>query len=285
MRPHAVLDSAAGLTPFGHVAWGYQDRSEFLSRAAEYIADGLRQNQYVAYTGEGTREALRSELAEMAGIGEHLDSGCMEATPAEEYHVYLPGTDVIDPDATVARYLATVEQAIAKGYNGFRAVSDISPVARTPEQRDALACLEYRVDQQIAVLPFSTLCGYNISELGTAAGELICLHPFVSRESVTFRLYADPEADVDFAITGEIDAAANKLFDTTLQRVWPLESSHTLRIGAQGLKFISHEPMFNLEERAREQDRKVVLSTNQPAVSRLVDVLDLIHVRVTTTLE
>jgi hypothetical protein len=281
MRRHAVVDSAAGLTPFGHLAWGYRDRAEFLTRAAEYIADGLRLNQYVAYTGAGTREALRSELAEMPGIGEYLDSDGVDATPAEDHYVYLPGTDVIDADAAMAKYLAAVEQAIVKGYTGFRAVSDLTSVARTPQQRDALARLEYRVDQQMAVLPFSALCGYDMSELGAAAEELICLHPFVSKGATTFRLYADPEADVDFAIAGEIDAAANRLFDTTLQRVWPLESSHTLQIGAQELKFISHEPMFNLEERAREQDRKVVLSTNQPAIGRLVDVLDLIHVRAT----
>jgi DcmR-like sensory protein len=283
MRRHGVLESAAGLTQFEHLAWGYRDRAEFLSRAAEYIADGLRLNQYVAYVGEGTREALRSELAKMPEIGEHLDSGGIEATPADEHYVYLPGADMIDADAAVAKYLAAVDESIVKGYSGFRAVADLTPVARTPEQRDALTRLEYRVDQQMAVLPFSALCGYDMSELGAAAEELICLHPFVSKGSVTFRLYADPEADVDFAITGEIDAAANKLFDTTLQRVWPLESSHTLQIGAQELKFISHEPMFNLEERAREQDRKVVLSTNQPAITRLVDVLDLIHVRATPT--
>jgi anti-anti-sigma regulatory factor len=280
-RRHDVLNSAAGLAPFGHVAWGYRDRAEFLSRAAEYIADGLRQNQYVAYSGEGTREALRSELAEMPGISDHIDSGGMEVTPAEDHYVYLPGTDVIDADEAMAKYLAAVEQAIAKGYSGFRAVSDLTSVARTPLQRDALARLEYRVDQQMAVLPFSAFCGYDISELRGTAEELICLHPFVSEGSVTFRLYADPDVDVDFAISGEIDAAASKLFDTTLERVWPLESNHTLHIGAQELQFISHGPIFNLEERAREQDRKVVLSTNQPAISRLVDVFDLIHVRVT----
>lgn len=281
MRRHGVRESAGELNPFGHLAWGYRERAEFLRRAAEYIADGLRLNQYVAYVGEGTQEALRSELANMPGVGVHLDSGGIEVHTVEDRHVYFPGTDVIDADEVVAKYLAAVEQAIAEGYTGFRSVSDLTPVARTPEQRDALTRLEYRVDQQMAVLPFSALCGYDVSQLGAAAEELICLHPFVSKGSVAFRLYADPEADVDFAITGEIDAAANKLFDTTLQRVWPLESSHTLHIGAQELNFISHEPMFNLEERAREQDRKVVLSTNQPAISRLVDVLDLIHVRAT----
>ncbi|MGH3597748.1 MAG: MEDS domain-containing protein [Mycobacterium sp.] len=279
MRAHAVLDSAAGLTPFGHLAWGYRDRAEFLSRAAEFIGDGLRHNQYIAYAAEGTREALRSELAEMPGIGAHLDSGAVNAIPAEEYFVYLPGTDVIDADGAVAKYLAGVEQAIANGYAGVRAVSDVTPVARTSEQRDALARLEYLIDQQVAVLPVSALCAYDLSELGAAAEELICLHPFVSKGAVTFRLYADPGADVDFALTGEIDAAANKLFDTTLQRVWPLQSGHTVHIDAQDLTFISHQQLFTLEERARKQDRNVKLWTNQPVINRLVDVLGLTRVQ------
>ncbi len=278
-RPHAVLDSAAGLTPFGHLGWGYRDRGEFLRRAAEYIADGLRHHQYIAYAGAASREALRAELARMPGIGERLDSTGIEAIPAEDYYVYLPNSDVIDADASVAKYLAGVEQAIADGYTGFRAVSDVTPVARTAEQREALARLEYLVDQQMAVLPFSALCAYDMSELGVAATELMCLHPFVSKGSVTFRLYADPGADVDFALTGEIDASADKLFDTTLQRIWPLESGNTVRIGAHDLEFISHQQMFMLEERARQQDRKVVLSTNQPVINRLVDVLGLTHVR------
>src|SRR5262245_49512976 len=108
MRRHGVLESAAGLTPFGHLAWGYRDRAEFLSRAAEYIADGLRLNQFIAYAGEGTREALRSELAKMPGIGEYLDSGGIEVTPAEDHYAYLPGTDVIDADEAVAKYLSLV---------------------------------------------------------------------------------------------------------------------------------------------------------------------------------
>lgn len=280
MRGHAVLRSAAGLTPFGHLAWSYTERSEFLHRAAEYIADGLRHNQYIAYAGEGTRDALLSELAAIPGIAEHLDSGRIEAFSAEDYYTFCPGTDVIDSDAAVARYLSAARQAIANGYSGFRAVSDVTSVARTPAQRDGLARLEYLVDQQMAVLPFSAMCAYNARELGSAAGELMCLHPFVNAGSVMFRLYADRDTGTDFTLAGEIDAGTNDLFDTTLHRVWPLVPGHTMRIGADELKFISHQRLCLLESQAREQNRNVILSTNQPTVSRLVDLLDLTHVQV-----
>jgi anti-anti-sigma regulatory factor len=64
------------------------------------------------------------------------------------------------------------------------------------------------------------------------------------------------------------------LFDTTLQRVWPLGSGHILRIDAQDLTFISQH-LFTLEERAREQDGRVELWTTQPMINRLVDVLGI----------
>jgi hypothetical protein len=278
-RAHAAVESAAGLTPFGHLGWGYWERDEFFRRAGEYIVDGLRHNQYIGYAGQRSREALRAELADMPGVGEYLDSGRIEVTPTEDYYVYLPGTDVIDAEASVVKYLAGVEQAVASGYAGFRAVSDVAPVARTPEQRDALARLEYLIDQHMAVRPFSALCGYDMRELGAAAEELMCLHPFVSEGSTLFRLYAEPEADIDFALSGEVDDSADTLFATTLRRIRSLEPGHTLRIGAHDLQFMSPRQIFRLEEWAREQGRKVVLWTDQHAIRRLVDVLGLIHVR------
>ncbi|ORV18480.1 MEDS domain-containing protein [Mycobacterium celatum] len=274
------MDSAAGLAPFGHLAWGYHSRAELLSRAAEYIADGLRQNQYIAYAADRSHEQLRAELVAMPGIGQHLDSGRIEAWPTRDYYVYCPDTDVIDADGAVAKYLDAVDQATAKGYSVFRAVSDVTPAARTAEQRDALARLEHLVDRQMAELPFSALCAYDVDQLGAAADELICLHPFVSEGSVMFRIYADPDAELDLALAGEIDAASDELFDAALRRLWPLLRGNILRIGAKKLEFLGHKQLYAVEERAREHDRKVVRATNQPTITRLIEVLGLTHVRV-----
>jgi hypothetical protein len=57
-------------------------------------------------------------------------------------------------------------------------------MARTPEQRDALARLEYLVDPEMAARPYAALCGYDTGQLSTAAAELVCLHPFVGKGSV-----------------------------------------------------------------------------------------------------
>jgi anti-anti-sigma regulatory factor len=279
MRAHGYLGSAAGLVPFGHLGWGYRDRAEFLRHAAAYIADGLRHSQRIAYVGEASGESLRAELTAMSQIDQRLDWGDVEITPATEYYHFRPG-DVIDAEPVVARCVAAAERAIDDGYRGLRTVVDVTPLARTPEQRDALARLEYLVDHEMAARPYALLCGYDTAELSTAAAELVCLHPFVGKGSVPFRIYANPDADVHFALAGEIDAASNDLFTTTLQRIWPLMTDHTLRIDASNLEFIGHQQLRMLEESAREQDRKVVLCTNQRTAVRLVDLLDLSNVRV-----
>jgi anti-anti-sigma regulatory factor len=279
-RPHAVVESAADLSPFGHLGWGYRDRGTFLDRAAEYIADGLRHNQYIAYAGDRSAAALRAELAAMPGVRDQLDSGAIDAAPAAEYYTYYPGTDVIDPDAAVAKYVAAAEQALANGYTGFRAVSDVTAVARTREQREALARLEFLVDQRMAVSPFSALCGYDTVALGAAANEVICLHPFVNRGSVLFRMYAEPGLGADFALAGELDASNHEVFDAVLGRVLPLIPSSTVCIAADEMSFIGHQQLHLLENRACAHNREVVLSTNQPTARRLVELLRLTRVRV-----
>jgi hypothetical protein len=280
MRQHAIVDSASDLVPFGHMGWGFHDRSEFLLRAAEYIADGLRHNQYVFYVGAADRRALLAELAAMPQLSGRLDCGGLEVISAADYYVYLPDSDVLDAEKAVAMYVATAQDAIDKGYSGFRAVVDVTSVARTVRQREALAALEFLVDQQMAVQPFSALCGYDITQLGpSAAAELLCLHPFVGEGSTDFRLYADPEPGIDFALAGDIDAASNALFATTLRRLWPLTGAATLNVDAADLQFISHRPLITLDEIASEHHSTVVLHTNRRVNRRLVDLLALTAVR------
>jgi hypothetical protein len=106
----------------------------------------------------------------MSRIDERLDWGDVEITPATEYYHFHPG-DVIDAEPVVARCVAAAEQAIDDRYRGLRTVVDVTPMARTPEQRDALARLEYLVDQEMAAPPYAALCGYDTGQLSTAAAE------------------------------------------------------------------------------------------------------------------
>jgi anti-anti-sigma regulatory factor len=281
MRCNGVVSSAAGLVPFGHLGWGYRDRDEFIARAAEYLADGLKINQRMEYVGDGSREALGAELADI-GFREGLRSGRIRVTPIDDFYEFTPESDTVDAESTVAEFVAATEQALTDGYSGLRAVIDGTTVARTPEQLDAGARFEYLIDQQMAVLPSSTMCAYSVSTIGNAANELTCLHPFVAEGAVGFRLFAEPDAS--FVLAGEIDANDNEVFVTTLERVWQLQEPGTLVIDVRDLNFITHHEFYMLDKLARAEQRDVFLRTDQPIVVRLTELLELTNVRLQAAL-
>lgn len=271
-RRHGTVDSAAGLIPFGHLGWGYHDRSEFLVRAAEYIADGLAQNQWVEYVGSGKREQLRAELSLLP-----MGTGDVKITDTMEFYA-VPSGDVVDPHVAVAARVAAVENAIAQGYTGFRAVVDATSVAQRTDQRDTFAQFEFLIDQQMAVLPVSALCAYDLTQIDAAG--LICLHPLVGGAGPAFRIFA--ESGAGFALAGEIDSVDAEAFRSALQRIWPLLSDDEILVDARDVKFIGHRHLLELEWSAHADDRTVVLQDAPRVVTRLVDLLQLNHVLVKT---
>ena len=281
MRRNGVVTSAAGLVPFAHLAWGYRGRDEFGARVSEYFADGLQTNQRMEYVGDGSREALCAELADI-GLSEGVKSGRIRATPAEDAYEFRPGSDVVDAAATIVEWVAATEQAIVDGYSGLRTVIDAIAVTRTPEQRNAWASFEFLIDQEMAVLPSSAMCAYDLASLGAVAKELMCLHPFVAKDAVDFRLFAEP--GVGFALEGEIDAGNHGIFATTLERIWQLVEGDPIVIDARGLDFVTHHQLRMLDEYARAEQRDVVLRTDQRIVARLIELLELTNVRVEAVL-
>jgi len=272
-RRHGVVDSAAGLVPFGHLGWGYRDRSDFLARAAEYIADGLSRNQWVEYVGAGSREQLRAELESISGLG---DTGDVKVTPAPEFYNVPAGADVVDPEIAVATRVAAVQDAITLGYTGFRAIVDATAVTAGPDQRDAFARFEFLIDQKMATLPVSALCAYDVSRLAGDAAGLVCLHPLVGTRAPTFRIYAEPGAD--FVLDGEVDAAGARSFSTTLQRIWPVLGTGDVVIDTSGLQFISHRELLALDGLARRDGRRIVLRDCAAVLTRLAGLLELTNI-------
>ncbi len=268
---HGVVDTAAGLVPFGHLGWGYRTRTEFLTGAAQYIADGLAHHQWIQYVGPAGRDVLRAELDTLP-----VDTRHVTVTPATEFYGVDDLGDVVDPDTALGLRAATVDEALDAGYSGVRIVADPSVVNTRPEQRDAFARLEFIIDQRMADAPMTALCAYDISRLGAAAGELICLHPIVGPQSPTFRVYAAEGAA--FALGGDVDPACAEAFSTTLQRIWPVVQEDTVVVDVSGVTFISHRELLSLNSLAQRDDRRVVMRGSSPIVSRLVPLLDLTNV-------
>ncbi|WP_024441508.1 MULTISPECIES: MEDS domain-containing protein [unclassified Mycobacterium] len=263
---------------YGHIGWEYQDHADFLHRAAEYVADGLNLDQRVAYVGADDPATMRAALA-AAGLG----SGSREVHVKTVPEHYLFRGDVVDAERMTERYAAAAVAAVAAGYSGLRLVIDVTPVVRTPAQRDAQAALEFLGDRRISTLPVAAMCGYNVAELGDAAAGLLCLHPAAGPSAVPFQLYAQPAGRNAIALAGTLDAASEPLFLTTLQRVLPLLSQDVLEIDARELEFVGHRQLCLLDRYCAAHGRTALLRSDRAVVHRLVSLLDFANVRIETT--
>ncbi|MCV7435078.1 MEDS domain-containing protein [Mycolicibacterium bacteremicum] len=281
-RRHGVLDSAAGLVPFGHLGWGYRRRRDFAQRANEYLTDGLRHGQRVVYVGAGTVDTLNEEVD---GLRRHMPvdvaDGWVEVIPVDEFYVFERGSDVVDPDASVLARVAATEQALAQGFTGFRAVVDVTAVARTERQRESFSMFELLIDQQMARLPVSALCAYDVSALGAAADKLMCLHPYVNAGSVPIRVYTGIGADL--TVSGHLQSHARHDVIDVLRDAWRRSGRPEITVDARAAGGDGHtavHALTELEAAAAFDGVFVTLWTAQAGAAALADRLGLNHVRI-----
>lgn len=279
VRDAGVLGTARGLVPFGHLCWAYADRAELLARAAEYLADGVAAGQWVEYVGAASADALSEELAGLPGGQAALDAGHAEVSSVRDFYRFVDGSDVVDAKAAVEARVSATEQALQRGFSGFRAVVDATAVVRDPVQREAFARFECLIDRKMSVLPVSAVCAYDARQLGIqAVSEMACLHPFVNDGYTPFRLYA--EQGVHFALAGEIDLSCEALFDTTLGRTIPLCPEPVVAIDGHQLEFIDHRALRALGLHGQQRGRQVLLRTRSPSIARVAQLLELPAVQV-----
>lgn len=280
MRTHGTVPTASGHVPYGHLCWAYTGRSEFRTRAVEYLSDGAAVGQWLEYVGTGSREALQAELAETDRLARLLDDGALVVTPVDEFYALQPGSTTVDPHAAVTARVGATKQALADGYTGFRAVVDATAMAATPHQRAAFVQFEHLIDQIMASLPVTALCGYNRTELGHAAvAELACLHP-LSNTDGSFRLYAQPDGSL--ALAGDIDHRCAELFIHALGAAADLAPDQNVILDLQALTTIAPDQLLELDRLAREHERVIELRAIPPATTRLIHELRLTHLSTTS---
>jgi hypothetical protein len=276
VRASGTVDGARGLGLHDHVCWSYEDAAAFRRHARDFLIDGLALGQRVCYIGEGPAHALAAELGESEGLDRALRHGTAQVTSI--WDVYRPD-DVIEPEAQVAAYVSTTEQALADGFAGLRVAVDVTALVRKPAQLDAVARYEHLVDHYMAAQPFAALCGYDRSELGDqAVAEVACMHPTVNRDAAPFRLYGSTGSSAELA--GELDLLCAELFPTALRRANPRPCGSQVTLDAARMSFVDHRGLMALDDHAREHGLVVVLRTKLAAPARVVEALNLTGVRV-----
>lgn len=264
MRAHGCIDSAAGLGTDGHACWGFDRPGEFFAAAAEFLEDGLRHGQRLAYVGSEPIDEQRERLAPLGEVGQMVDSGMLQLF--ELQHLYRVG-EPVNPKAQMAIYLRATEAAQAEGYTGLRVAAQVTDLVRTPQTWEAHLRWESKADQLLAPRSLSALCGYRRDAVPPPLlADLSALHPAANAAPAEAPFHLFGEGD-ELALSGEIDLFSSE----TLERVLDLAAGNDepASLNLEALEFIDHHGIEVLASRGCR-------ARNAPAVvDRLCELLEL----------
>ncbi|WP_460440191.1 MEDS domain-containing protein [Amycolatopsis stemonae] len=261
-----------------HVCWGYRRRDEFVSRAREFLAEGLAAGKRVLYVGQGDKTSLARQLQGTGEFDEGLRRGAVRVSSVDSTY---PAGAVVDPAGQVRFYAAATEAALAAGFTGLRVAADATSLVRTPAQLDAFARYEHSVDRYMAAHPMSAMCGYDRTELGDeAVAQLACMHPFAHDGATPFHLHGHAGPGDSAALDGELDVAVRRLWPLALERAGLGSAADPVAIDATGLDFIDHRGLFAVSDHAERHGTTVVLRTRLSTPARLLELFDVPGVRV-----
>lgn len=264
MRAHGCIDSAAGLGTDGHACWGFDRPEEFVAAALEFLEDGLRHGQRLAYVGSETIDEQRERLAPLGDIGRMIDSGMLLLF--ELQHLYKVG-EPVDPKAQTAIYLGATEAAQAEGYTGLRVAAQVTDLVTAPQTWEAHLRWESAADRLLSPKSLAALCGYRREALPPQLlADLAAVHPAANAaaESAPFHLFGEGG---ELALSGEVDLFSRD----ALERVLDLAAGdgEAASLNLEALQFIDHH---GIEVLARRGCRA---HNSPPVVNRLCELLEL----------
>jgi anti-anti-sigma regulatory factor len=214
VRAHGCIGSGSGLGPDAHACWIFDRAEEFTDAAVEFLDEGLRAGQRLAYVGSEAVDEQRERLEPLGEVGELIDTGALQLFELGDlYRVGEP----IDPDAQIAIYAAATDAALADGYSGLRVAAQVTDLVAEPHTRDAHVRWESLADRFGSVRPLSALCGYHRGSLPEPlAFDLAAVHPATNLPPATvpFHLYGEGG---ELALAGEVDLFSAEDLDRVLE--------------------------------------------------------------------
>lgn len=247
-----------------HEWFTFADDAELATRAVAFLREGLEAGERLLYVVDRPRETL---LRHVAGLGN------VERLQADGALAVLPWGDVYDADgppdlrARLAQYTALLDDALAAGHTGLRAVADGTPVYREPRLVAANRRWELVADRWMATRPISVLCVADRRVVPAEVLEGVCC------------LHADDEGRRPFGLRGdalgarldgEVDLFSAERLGELLGDVGP--EARTLDV--TGTAFLDHHALRALRDHARREGGLVVTGAS-PQARRLWELLEL----------
>lgn len=257
---------AGALAMHDHVSWSFDDPSSFVAAATSFLAEGARLGERVGYIGGVGLDHMREALDEMAAASRLEGSTFVTDLGA----MYQGGTP--DPEEQVEIYMAATHAAVADGFCGLRVAADATGMATHAASALTFARYEHLVDRAMVGMPFTAMCGYDVTVVGEHARTLACLHPATNDAASTFGVFAAGPGSV--GLRGELDARNVEALAEALELAdWPSSTRETLDLSRLG--FIDHRALHLLHRRLEGADASVQLRGDSAVVGELVRLLDL----------
>jgi len=114
VRACGEVSDLRGLTGHDHVCWVYDEISELVSIATEFLAEGLRSGEQVVSIGGHEGSDIARALRAQAEL-EQAARGAVSVTSLAA--IYGPD-DVVDPASQVSVYVDATRQALRAGFTG-----------------------------------------------------------------------------------------------------------------------------------------------------------------------
>jgi anti-anti-sigma regulatory factor len=271
MRVHGCIDSGSGLGRDGHACWGFDFEQEFADAALEYLTDGLRLGQRLAYVGSEPVAEQRERLDPLGDVGGMIDAGMLQLFELEDlYRVGEP----VEVETQLAIYSAATGAALADGYAGLRVAAQVTDLVSEPETWAAHVRWESVADRVFSSQSLSALCGYRRDALPPQLlADLAAVHPAANAEAETvpFHLFGE---DGGLVLSGEVDLFSSEALDRALGFACP--PGTPLSLDLEALEFIDHH---GLEVLAAHTHRLIAtggdIRNQPPIVDRLCELLEL----------
>jgi len=266
--------------PADHSCFVYDEQAQCRAVAAEFLAEGLRDGQRAAYFGWGDGAELRESFSSLYGSA---GGTAPEAVLVASFDGLYRRDVVPAPDDRLEFWAQATEDSLAAGFSALRAVTETTPWLGLVDQRSTFLRSEVLLDRYMLDHPLSVLCVCDRTRLDSdAIDDVVCVHPIAEAMSPPFRMYAMPAGS--FALNGEIDTFSAPMLERLLAEVDHTAVGHDLRVDANKLEFVNQQGLRALDcHAARAHLRAVVLRGASAAVERLIEMLDLQHVRSETS--
>jgi anti-anti-sigma regulatory factor len=270
VRVHGNIEAGSGLGHDGHACWGFDERQEFIDAALEFLTDGLRLGQRLAYVGSEPVAEQRERLDPLGDVGGLIDRGALQLFELSD--LYRLG-EPVDTETQMAAYLAATDAAMADGYSGLRVAAQATGLVAEPETWDAHVRWESAADRILSRRSLSAFCGYERAALPPQLlADLAAIHPAANgcAGSAPFHLFGE---DGSIALTGEVDSFSSETLNRALG--FACDGSEPVSLDLGQLEFIDHRGLEVLATHASRLAGECKIQHQPPLVRRLCDILEL----------